>query len=257
MKKQKLAVVIIILLITALIAFWIYDSEYHYPNTEAGRLAAVKDYVLSAEDSMGHDLKIGTPVEVLAWQTLEDRLYIFYRADNKYNVHGIVELKKGWNGKYMPRKAEMDPTSRIAGVYLWKFASKCTDDDYIMLAGKYDENIAYVDIEYSVTNFYNLHQEPIVKRYVYTENFLDIQDYRTAIEDIGFQYVERISIYADKTRIYDAQGNDITAQYRDESVELSWVASKSTAEVFVLYLAMGFVIFFGLLIARFAWKEWK
>ena len=94
MKKQKLAVVIIILLITALIAFWIYDSEYHYPNTEAGRLAAVKDYVLSAEDSMGHVLKIGTPVEVLAWQTLEDRLYIFYRADNKYNVISIGESTK-------------------------------------------------------------------------------------------------------------------------------------------------------------------
>ena len=77
------------------------------------------------------------------------------------------------------------------------------------------------------------------------------------IEDVGFQFVDRILFWVEDMRIYDAQGNEITEQYQDKSIERSWAGTRTTAESFAVYLAIGLVAFAGLLIAVFIWEEWK
>ena len=46
---------------------WLYNQEFHYPITEAGRLSAVEDYATAPEDSpLPHGIRAGTPLRVVA-----------------------------------------------------------------------------------------------------------------------------------------------------------------------------------------------
>ena len=59
----------------------------------------------------------GTPLEVVGWQERGKYLYLFYMADNDQNMHGVVTLEKGWNGKYQPFTAEIEPSNQWGGLY--------------------------------------------------------------------------------------------------------------------------------------------
>ena len=64
-------------------------------------LAALEEYLPDARDT-DKGVAPGTPLEVVGWQEREKYLYLFYMADNDQNMHGVVTLEKGWNGKYQP-----------------------------------------------------------------------------------------------------------------------------------------------------------
>lgn len=259
MKNKRIIPVLVVVAVTVFIMWWIYGSEYHYPNTESGRLAAVEDYVLSTSSiPTRNDLSIGTPMYVEAWQKIENRLYVFFRADNQYNSHGILELKKGWNGKYMPLQMNVSPSQYMAGIYFFRFSPKELNREYFILAAIKEDPIASETITFSVNNYYDLMQEPVEKQYDIRENFLLITDNKTMIEELGFQYRDGMGLYVEDRQLYDKHGNDITDSYRDETISLSAGGySQVTAETFVIYLAVGFIAFFGVLIARFIWTEWK
>ncbi|EAI8766779.1 hypothetical protein CX954_09580 [Campylobacter coli] len=71
---------------------WLYDLEFHYANTEAGRLEAVCDYIPSPEGNTISGVEAGTPVRAVSWQTIDNHLLIFFAADNEENVHGVMHL---------------------------------------------------------------------------------------------------------------------------------------------------------------------
>ena len=59
-KRTRLIAAVLSVLAALFCMWWLYDQEFHYANTEAGRLEAVCDYILSPEDStMPHDVKAG------------------------------------------------------------------------------------------------------------------------------------------------------------------------------------------------------
>ena len=66
--------------------------EFHYANTEAGRLEAVCDYIPSPEGNTISGVEAGTPVRAVSWQTIDNHLLIFFAADNEENVHGVMHL---------------------------------------------------------------------------------------------------------------------------------------------------------------------
>ena len=66
-KRTRLLAAVVSLALTLWCIWWLYDAEFHYPNTEAGRLAAVEDYITEPADStMNNDLKAGTPFQAIA-----------------------------------------------------------------------------------------------------------------------------------------------------------------------------------------------
>ena len=49
----------------------------------------------------------------------------------------------------------------------------------------------------------------------------------------------------------DNNGEDITFDYKDESMTASWGAGKGTAELFLLYVYMGIVAALGIVFIRY------
>ena len=78
-KRSRLIAAALIALAALFVIWNLYDTEFHYTNTEEGRLSALQDYIPGTDSQTG---KVGPddPLQVIAWQTANNRLFIFYAA---------------------------------------------------------------------------------------------------------------------------------------------------------------------------------
>ena len=247
-KRTRLIAAGVTLVLTLWCIWWLYDAEFHYPNTEAGRLAAVEDYIANPEGSgvNGNEMQNVTP---LAWQESHGRLFIFYKADNRDNVHGILQLTQGFNGKYRTDHASMDPFPYTAGVIAQRLDVRRIDWSPIAIAGDNCREIYSVAVEY--TWFDGTEGRQITGHeliYPLSEvNFFWLLEEEDVREQLGSSYEVRPW----GVRFLDKDGNDITGQYLDDSVRQNWGGGRGTAEQFLLYVYIGIVAALGLVFIRY------
>ena len=86
-KRTRLLAAALSALLALLAMGWLYEQEFHYPNTEAGRLAAVCDYIPS--EGYNANVVLGTEMRVVAWTEKDGRLLIAFRAENEEHGRGI------------------------------------------------------------------------------------------------------------------------------------------------------------------------
>ena len=229
--------------LVALGCMWaLYDSEYHYPNTEAGRLAAVEDYIPSPADSRMKGVKEGDPLRVLGWAEREGQLFIAYAAGNAGNVHGVLCLDRGWNGKYQPVNASMDPFPYTAGVMASHVWVKNTDEQVFALMGDGCREIYGAELTFRL----RLPGADRVETRRWTcevtePDFLLVLSRAELAEKLGLPAGQDFESHGVEVAFLDREGNDVTEQYRDDSVEQSWSGGKSTAERFLLYWFLGLI----------------
>ncbi len=233
--------------------WWLYDQEFHYANTEAGRLEAVYDYVPLEEDStMPHGVSSGTPVRAVAWQTIDKHLFIFFSADNKENVHGVMHLVQGVNGKYRALEASYGPSQYTAGVYGESLTPKGTDWKLFMLAGDNCRDIYSAEVHYVGLDHDGIEPYTAVKTYVLPDtNFLWLMEQSELEQELGSSDKDIIGLHIADVRLMDKNGEDITSEYKDEAMTASWGAGKGTAELFLLYVYMGIVAVLGIVFIRY------
>lgn len=53
-------------------------------------------------------------MRAIAWQTIANHLFIFFGADNEENVHGVMHLVRGVNGKYRALESSHGPSQYTA-----------------------------------------------------------------------------------------------------------------------------------------------
>lgn len=242
-KRTRLIAAGVTLALTLWCIWWLYNAEFHYPNTEAGRLAAVEDYIADPEGS-GENNNEMQNVTPLAWQESHGKLFIFYKADSRDNVHGIIQLTRGFNGKYRTDHANMDPFPYTAGVIAQRLDVRKIDWSPIVIAGDNCREIYSVAVEYTwfdgtegrqITGHELIYPLPEVNFFWLLEE-----------EDVREQLGVSCEVRPWNVRFLDKNGNDITEQYRDNSVQQNWVSSKSTAEQFLLYVYIGIAAALGL-----------
>lgn len=253
-KRTRLLAAALSALLALLAMGWLYEQEFHYPNTEAGRLAAVCDYIPS--EGYNANVALGTEMRVVAWTEKDDRLLIAFRAENEEHVRGILYLARGINGKYQIRSASYGPDQYTGGVWGLSFSSqdkeKDPDWDLFLLIGDncrdiYSAELTFVGTDHEAERAYTR-----TKTYELDgENFLWLLDRKTFLEELGFPHPESTHVYCTDARYFDRDGNDITERFRDESVRQSWAAGKGTAELFLLYVYMAIVAGLGIIFVRY------
>lgn len=241
-KRTRLIAAGVTLALTLWCICLLYDSEFHYPNTEAGRQAAVEDYIAESPDA-DHGLEEGTPFRAIAWQESHGKLFIFYGADNRYNAHGIIELSRGINGKYRTDQASKDPFPYTAGVMVTSVSGRHQDLDLIAIAGDNCREIGSV----AVSCTYDIGQ-PQTRTgeltYPISEpNFLWLLEAEDVRKQLGASGGD---VWRDDVRFLDKDGNDVTDRYRDDSVRQSWSGTRSSAEQEALYVYIGIAAALGL-----------
>lgn len=253
-KRTRLLAAALSALLTLLAMGWLYEQEFHYPNTEAGRLAAVCDYIPS--EGYNANVALGTEMRVIAWTEKDDRLLIAFRAENREHVRGYLYLARGINGKYQIRSASYGPDQDTGGVWGLSFSSqdkeKDPDWDLFLLIGDNCRDIYTAELTFEGTNHAAGRDYTRTKTYELDgENFLWLLDRKTLCEELGFPHPESTRVYCTDARYFDRDGNDITERYRDESVRQSWAAGKGTAELFLLYVYMAVVAGVGIVLVRY------
>ena len=252
-KRTRLMAAILSAIVALFCMWWLYDQEYHYANTEAGRLEAVCDYIPLPEDStMSHGVKAGTPVRAVAWQTIDNHLFIFFGADNEENVHGVMHLVRGVNGKYRALESSYEPSQYTAGVYGESLTPKGMDRKLYMLAGDNCRDIYSAEVHYIGLDYDGINPYTAVKTYeLSNSDFLWIMEQSDLEQELGFSDKDIIGLHIDDVRLLDKNGADITDEYKDESMTASWGAGKGTAELFLLYVYMGIVAALGFVFIRY------
>ena len=80
-----------------------------------------------------------------------------------------------------------------------------------------------------------------------------IMDEAELIQEFGLELEngQLVRLYITDIRLMDKNGEDITDEYKDESMTASWGAGKGTAELFLLYVYMGIVAVLGFVFIRY------
>lgn len=247
-KRTRLIAAILTAVVTLFCVFWLYDAEFHYPNTESGRMAAVCDYVM--HESNDH-LPPGTPIRVTAWETRENHLFLFFLADNNENVHGVVHLVRGINGKYRTLDAQYGPSAYAGGLYGMTLSPHDTDWELFMLAGVDCREVYSATVQFSGTGAPDEKLHKAEKTYSLTgSNFMELMDLDELTHELWPETDGIRWVYTDEVRLMDRDGRDITDQFRTSGVN-NWSAGVGTAETFLVYVFMGITTLLGVALIRY------
>ena len=201
---------------------------------------------------MSHGVKAGTPVRAVAWQTIDNHLFIFFGADNEENVHGVMHLVRGVNGKYRTLEASYGPSQYTAGVYGESLTPKGTDWKLYMVAGDNCRDIYSAEVHYIGLDYDGIDPYTAVKTYELSDsNFLWIIEQSELEQELGLSDKDITGLHIEDVRLLDKNGEDVTGEYKDESMTASWGAGKGTAELFLLYVYMGIVAALGVVFIRY------
>ena len=257
-KRTRLIAAILAALLTLWCMWWLYDQEFHYPNTEAGRLAAVEDYIPSPEYSiLSHEVTTGTPLRVVASATEGKYLYIAYAAENEDNVHGVISLIRGWNGKYRPIRASESPFPYTAGVSAETVWTKESEERVFAFAGDNCREIYAMRVVFRATLSADSSEfERYSQTYTISEpNFLWLLPWDSLEAELGLAPDSVSAFWVEEIRLLDQDGRDITEQYRDDSVDQSWGGGKGTAERGLVYGFMVIVAWLGIVFVRYFLRQ--
>ena len=252
-KRTRLIAALLTVVLALWCIWWLYDVQaFHYPNTEAGRLEAVEDYVPSAPDSTIRHVVEGDPLRVLGWIEEGKYLYVAYAADNADNVHGILRMERGLNGKYWPVGTSYDPFPCTAGIDAQTVSAGNGGGWLFFLVGDGCRDIYSAKITYGVSLEGADRDQFYETVYQITEpDFLWQMDYDRLEEDLGIPADTMTHVFVDEVTLYDKDGRDVTAEYEDPSVSSNWSGSKSTAERFLLYVYIAIVIGLAAMFVRY------
>ena len=247
-KRTRLLAALLTVVVALGCIWWLYDQEFHYPNTEAGRLSAVEAYVPSPADStMDAGVKAGTPLRVLGYAERNGYLYIAYAADNRDNVRGIVCLKRGVNGQYQPLNASEDPFPYVAGVMGETVSARGSEDRFFALMGDNCREIYSIRVKFKPPLGSSGFTGTYEKTYPVSESsFLWLLDWNELERDLGAPEGTSLTYNMwPEIDFLDQNGQDITGRFLDEEASQNWGSGKDTAETFLLYVYIGIVALLG------------
>lgn len=251
-KRTRLLAAALSLVLSLLCMWWFYDQEFHYPNTELGRLEAVQDYVIAPEGSSIQHVAEGTTLHADSWDTIDNHLFIFYFADNGENVHGVVHLVRGINGKYRPLNASESPSRYSGGLYGGSVTARGIDENLFYLAGYNCRDIYRAEAVFRASLVTGDDSEPFTYSFALDgENFLKVMTFDEVKETISNVPENAVSVYLEDVRLFDKDGQDITEQYKDEEMIPSWGGGLGTAETFMVYVFMALAAALGIVFIRY------
>lgn len=258
LKKTRLLGAALSLVITLWCMGALYGAEFCYEDTNAGRQRAVEEYVLSSKDSaLRHSVKEGTPIRAVEWKDVENYRFIFYVAEDEDNTYGILQLKRGINNKYRAIQTDYSPSQYSGGIYGGILPSRGTEWPMALCyyAGANCRYIYRAQVEFSGHYAY---ETITVTKDIYPrgEEFFTIRTLSELAVELGVPVEGLVTIGVEKMMLYDVEGNDVTYEYLDETVDTNWSGSKSTAELGMVYVFMAIVaVLGGIFVSYFLRKD--
>lgn len=253
-KRSRLVAAALAFLLCLFCIVRMYSMTFPYANTTKGLQQAVEDYVPSSDDTDAtQGISPDSSLRVIGSAAQGKFLYVAYAADNADHVHGILTMKRGINGKYRPLDTSESPFPYTAGIWTGNvWTNSDANNKYFFLAGDGCQDIASVRLSFYVWMNGDTQSNTAEKTFAVTEpDFLWIYEGKSFAEELGISTSETNGIFVKEVVLLDKDGNDVTDQYRDETVSDNWSSGKGTAERSMVYVYMGIVAVVGIVVIRY------
>ncbi|MGM9631444.1 zf-HC2 domain-containing protein [Butyricicoccus sp.] len=158
-QRTRLLAAVLAFVVTLLFVWWLYDLQFHYANTESGRLDAIQDFVwdeeqiwASFEEDEEYRINRGTPVHIVAYQQRDDLLFVSFTVEDSLNSRGVMQLNRGINGKYRLVSGEYSVNEPETDILYSSYLYGDESGMLYTLAGYNSGDTSSVQIAYSYQN---------------------------------------------------------------------------------------------------------
>lgn len=224
MNKNRM-VAIIIVLITILSIYQLYNSEYNIRNNDSEIERAIMEFTTPFENSRG----VENPVIIIK-KEFEGNLLVFYSDENIDELLGFTYLKKGINGKYQIRSTNYSPGNISIEVYNFETSK----NNYIAVGGSgYSKKI-------SLYKLFGSKDELLVEEEVNGSDFLRIYEVSSETYPV--------------IKVFNDTGTDITRELWNNFENIPG-AGVGKVELFMLNVYIAIILIIGFIISKYFWKK--
>ncbi len=225
MKKNKI-IAAIIAVITLVLIYQSYTSEYNIKNDDADIERTIREFTTPFENSRG----VREPFVIRKIQ-VDNKLLVFYGDKTVEGLFGFTPLNKGLNGKYQIRR-----TNYGGGINnISHYAFETSKGNYIAVGGSdYSQLIS----EYKL---YTWNDKLILSDKVDGNTFLNIHKVNSEADFL-------------KTKLFNSNGKDITRELRNDSNDVPG-AGVGKAELFLLNVYILIISIVGFIISKYYWGK--
>jgi hypothetical protein len=245
-KLTRLISAVSCILLALICAYMLYTSEYKFTSDKKVLSAAITEYT-------SHGNSHVEDAYVLETKEIDGVLIAFFKDNKNPNIYGFAKLLKGVNMKYRLVRANYGPSSYSAVVDTYRFDT--SKGAYYAVGGyNLDKNITSYGLRLYDESRSNL-IEDMLKFNIENSQFLDIKKETDLQKSIKKLQGNLVFFGHDSTALLDAEGNNITKNYKISGITNTWGAGTGTAELFVLYVFIAIVLILGAIFARYFLSE--
>ena len=247
-KKTRLLAAALSVILTLVLSYLIYASEYTFTNDKGNLGAGITDYLSSARTKVD--------AYVLETKEIDGVLVVSFKDQTNNGIYGVAMLKKGFNQRYRIFCANVESFNYSSVVQLYRIEIK--DQPYIAVNGyNLSDQIIYYGLDYATyANPGYLYQDRVeqsLKYPVKNSQFLEIypvEELNSLLEKSAEGNLA--SYYLVETSLYDADGREITENFiGDEDADQDIGFGVGTAELFLLYVFIAIIIGLGIIFTRY------
>ena len=250
-KRTRILAAALSIVLTLVLSYLLYYSEYHYTIDKGDLSTAITEFTTPFEPAF--------EAYVLETQTVGNTLIAYFKDQAHADNYGVAVLVKGFNQKYRIVRTQIKASDYSSVVQI--FPLEIRNERYYAVSGyNLSNEIHFYGLDYlAYLNQGNLSKDRVtqsiqfeVKNPQFLEIYLaDQLDDRAENESNKTLYDYRLT----EASLYDANGNEITENFRNEKPGVRAHSGAGKAELFLLYIYIAIVIGLGIIMTRYFLTE--
>ena len=246
-KRTRILAAALCIALTLVLSYLLYASEYHYKIDKGDLSAAITEFTTPFEPVF--------EAYVLETQAVGNTLVATFKDQAHANNYGVAVLVKGFNQRYRIIRTKIESSDYSSVVQF--FPLEVRNERYYAVSGyNLSSDIHFYGLDYlAYKNPGSLSVDRVTQSIqfdVKNPQFLEIYpedelDDRVVIESSETLYEYRLM----ETSLYDANGNEITENFRNESEGVRMGSGAGKAELFLLYVYVAIIMGLGIIFTRY------
>jgi hypothetical protein len=251
MKRNIKLSAIICLALTLVLSYYIYFTEFKYKRDKSSLAEAITEFTTPFNSSVD--------AYVLEIKEMKGVLVASFRDKTRLNLNGVAIFSKGFNQRYRIISSRIEPSDYSSVLDIHRI--KIKDHPYYVISGyNFSDEIKTYGLDFygylHPGNYAKDRVKETIKFELVNQQFMDIYSYEE-INNLLENSIDRTLYDASvwSTSMYDADGQDITENFRIKDSIGGPKGMVGKAELFLIYVFIAIVLGIGLLMTRYFLTE--
>ena len=246
-KKSNKIFACMCIIITLILSYMLYASEYHYSDDKETLTTAINDFLWP--------YKPESKYKVLEKNKVGRILVASFKDQIDENNYGVAVFVKGLNNRYRILRTQRSPADYSSVVQVYEL--EINNKSYYAVNGyNLAKEIAFYGLNYydyySTDDKSEEQKTKTLQFAVEKPQFLEIYRAKELDEKaIGGYDEEALKYRNSSASLYNASGNDITAQYEIANKINPYSSASAKMELFLLNIYIGIIMVFGAVLTRY------